>query len=238
MLSARLHRLNRKWQLGIATSVLATWLSVMPTDQLHAQTLFPAKLELSSLNGTNGFTINGISKNDRSGSSVSSAGDINGDGPDDLLIGASKADPGANKDNPNGRKYSGQTYVVFGTKTAFTTPLELSSLEVSNGFTINGIRVSDDSGAAISSVGDVNGDGVDDLLIGANKADPNGRISSGQTYVVFGRTPPNTAPVLAVIGNQTVNEGSALAFTATATDADFPANTLTFSLDATSTGKA
>ena len=40
------------------------------------------------------------------------------------------------------------------------------------------------------------------------------------------------APVLAAIGNKTVNEGSLLTFTATATDADLPANTLTFSLDA------
>ena len=44
----------------------------------------------------------------------------------------------------------------------------------------------------------------------------------------------NTAPVLAAIGNQTVNEGSTLTFTATATDADLPANTLTYSLDAAS----
>ncbi|HET9251866.1 MAG TPA: putative Ig domain-containing protein, partial [Candidatus Eisenbacteria bacterium] len=42
----------------------------------------------------------------------------------------------------------------------------------------------------------------------------------------------NVAPVLAAIGNRTVNEGSLLSFTATATDADIPANTLTFSLGA------
>src|SRR5439155_6646917 len=42
----------------------------------------------------------------------------------------------------------------------------------------------------------------------------------------------NSAPVLAAIGNKTVNELATLAFTATATDSDVPANTLTFSLDA------
>ena len=42
----------------------------------------------------------------------------------------------------------------------------------------------------------------------------------------------NVAPVLAAIGNKTVNEGSLLTFTATATDADLPANSLTYSLDA------
>ena len=44
----------------------------------------------------------------------------------------------------------------------------------------------------------------------------------------------NVAPVLGAIGNQTVNELATLSFTATATDADLPADTLTFSLDAAS----
>ena len=49
---------------------------------------FAASLELSSLNGTNGFVINGIDASDYSGYSVSSAGDINNDGYDDIIIGA------------------------------------------------------------------------------------------------------------------------------------------------------
>jgi hypothetical protein len=46
-----------------------------------------------TLNGSNGFAINGIAAGDSSGESVSSAGDVNGDGFDDLIIGARGADP-------------------------------------------------------------------------------------------------------------------------------------------------
>jgi hypothetical protein len=48
-----------------------------------------------TLNGSNGFAINGIAANDFSGWSVSSAGDVNGDGFDDLIIGATVPTPTA-----------------------------------------------------------------------------------------------------------------------------------------------
>ncbi len=138
---------------------------------------FTASIELSDLDGNNGFVLNGEAEGDFSGSSVSAAGDVNGDGIDDLLIGAYGA-------------YSidgiGTSYVVFGNSEVGTNGiLELSALDGSNGFALNGVTEDDRSGKSVSAAGDVNGDGIDDLLIGANLSDSNGR-DSGASYVVFG----------------------------------------------------
>jgi len=138
---------------------------------------FGATLELSSLDGSNGFKINGEANGDQSGRSVSSAGDVNGDGFADLIVGAYLADP-------NGSA-SGASYVVFGTDSPFGATLELSSLDGTNGFQINGEAASDFSGWSVASAGDVNGDGFADLIVGARGADPNGS-ASGASYVVFG----------------------------------------------------
>ncbi|MBU7586378.1 MAG: FG-GAP repeat protein, partial [Nostoc sp. TH1S01] len=136
-------------------------------------------LNLSDLNGSNGFVINGIDNLDFSGFSVSNAGDINGDGIDDLIIGAYRADP-------NGQNYAGESYVVFGSRNGFGASFNLSSLDGSNGFVINGIDEFDFSGRSVSGAGDINGDGIDDLIIGASGADSNGQSDAGESYVVFG----------------------------------------------------
>ncbi len=132
---------------------------------------FGASFDLSSLDGSNGFVINGIDELDESGISVSSAGDINGDGIDELIIGARNA---------------GESYVVFGSSSGFGASLNLSDLDGSDGFVINGIDAGDYSGSSVSSAGDFNGDGFDDLIIGASGADPNGNQAAGESYVVFG----------------------------------------------------
>jgi len=144
------------------------------------KTGFEASLELSHLDGNNGFVINGVAQGDYSGTSVSSAGDVNGDGIDDLIIGAYRT-------SQDGRSNVGASYVVFGNKKGFDASFELSHLDGSNGFVINGVDADDFAGTSVSSAGDVNGDGIDDLIIGASGADPNGRSNAGESYVVFGR---------------------------------------------------
>jgi hypothetical protein len=135
-------------------------------------------INLSSLNGNNGFRMDGEAASDNSGRSVSGAGDVNGDGFDDVLVGAFGADP-------NGSA-SGSSYVVFGKAAGFNTALNLSSLDGSNGFRLDGEAAHDYSGISVSSAGDVNGDGFDDVLISAPPADSNGDFS-GSSYVVFGK---------------------------------------------------
>ncbi len=142
---------------------------------------FTAALNLSTLDGTNGFRLDGIDAYDQSGVSVSSAGDVNGDGFDDIIVGAYYGDP-------NGIDVAGESYVVFGKSSRFVAILSLNTLNGSNGFRIDGIDHDDLSGRAVASAGDVNGDGFDDLLIGAVKGDPNGKYNAGECYVVFGKS--------------------------------------------------
>jgi len=127
--------------------------------------------------GAGGFAIDGEAELDFSGHAVAGGGDVNGDGLDDVVIGAYGADP-------NGET-SGRSYVVFGAGGGEVVALA-EVVAGSGGFAIDGEVEGDRAGAAVAIVGDVNGDGLADLAIGAHLADPNG-LSSGRTYVVFGK---------------------------------------------------
>ena len=75
------------------------------------------------------FGLNGVAAGDRSGSAVSSAGDVNGDGIGDLLIGGPYAGPNSS--------FSGTSYVVFGRNSVqhpFPASLELSDLDGTTAF--------------------------------------------------------------------------------------------------------
>ena len=154
----------------------------------------PAAIDLASL-GSAGVTIFGAAVQDRSGRSVSSAGDVNGDGFDDLLIGARYGDFGG-----NARLSAGNSYVIFG-KASLPATISLNSLGT-DGITIHGAETNDSSGISVSSAGDVNGDGFDDLLVGASAADASGnsKSSAGDTYVIFGKALPPAAIDLANLG--------------------------------------
>ena len=123
-------------------------------------------LDLVTLaDGQHGFVLVGQPK-DNSGFSVSSAGDINGDGLDDILVGAYGA---------------GKTTLVFGSnKTGAwgSGTLNLTTLaDGQHGFMLLG-QPGDYSGFSVSSAGDINGDELDDILVGA--------YGAGKTTLVFG----------------------------------------------------
>ncbi len=138
---------------------------------------FPAFWQSDDLDGTNGFVIDGEEGDDLAGQSVGAAGDINGDGIADLVIGAAEADP-------NGFS-SGRAYVLFGSRDSFEPLVDLGRLDGTNGFAVSGEAAFDRAGGAVAGIGDFNGDGIDDLGIGATGLDLNGD-QSGAVYVLFG----------------------------------------------------
>jgi hypothetical protein len=167
--------------------------------------------------GSKGFTINGPTRQrDRLGISVSGAGDVDGDGKADLLIGADGVTNAATGNR------SGGAAVVFGsasTDRVYTDPLAADGQSVftcaapapvaptdpctdpvRRGYWIDGAATGDSTGYSVAGIGDVDGDSVPDLALGAYGFDPanpaGGAFSgAGATYVVFGEPDAVTRPL-------------------------------------------
>jgi len=146
---------------------------------------FEANLSVASLDGSNGFRIEGIDDGDESGFSVSGSGDVNGDGRSDLVIGA----PGAFFEFPGGSVPAGESYVVYGASNGFGPNFDLSALDGSNGFLFDeggSILQGDDFGSSVSGAGDVNGDGLAETIVGHPMAVREGFPGSGESHLIFG----------------------------------------------------
>ena len=153
-------------------------------------------LDTTGLSLTDGFIIQGDTLNDALGQSVAEAGDVNGDGLADLIVGANFGrDGGAS---------AGEAYIVYGkagsTGTQFGMAMgpegmerqvvDTTDLAPADGFIIQGDTVSDQLGWSVSGTGDINGDGLDDLIAGAYEGDDGGDRDAGEAYVVYGKANP------------------------------------------------
>ena len=134
--------------------------------------------------GSAGFLIDGEAGGDRAGISVASAGDVNGDGRADLIVGAEGNDR-------TGTNAEGAAYVVFGKDDGATVSLGALG---AGGFKIVGALAGDNAGAAVAGIGDVNDDGTPDVAVGAPGADdnplevvPGDRENAGTVFVVHGK---------------------------------------------------
>ena len=165
---------------------------------------FSAVNDLSELDGADGFTLTLVQPytGGNLGRAVGSAGDFNGDGFDDLLVTAPIASGSIALSG------GGENYILFGSVAGFSAAVDLTALDSSQGVRIDGAGNNDRVGYSASGAGDVNGDGFDDIILGAQQ--PTGGFD-GETHLVFGSdvstivTNQGTSASETVIGNGQVN---------------------------------
>lgn len=145
---------------------------------------FPAASDLSALDGITGFNMVGDAPEGRFGYAVDGAGDINGDGLDDLIVSTYQVE--AERVNP------ARYYLIFGRSgpAPFNAVSLVSDLDNSTGYRFDLPSPEDGGGVALSRAGDINNDGFDDMLLGAWLTTPEGgEVGAGRVYVVYGGNP-------------------------------------------------
>jgi hypothetical protein len=133
--------------------------------------------------GSRGIRIIGAAAGDQTGASVAGAGDVNGDGFDDVLVGAPTVASG-------GRPRSGATYLVLGSPD-LPREVDLRSPPFKSVKRIEGKAAGDQTGFSVAGAGDVNGDGKADLVVGALRSDGQGKPDAGAAYLLFGADLPS-----------------------------------------------
>ena len=134
-----------------------------------------------SMDTTADVTLTGAATGDQFGRSVSSAGDVNGDGYSDVIVGA--------RWNNAGGSNAGRAYVYFGG----------AGMDDTADVILTGAAASDEFGNSVSSAGDVNGDGYGDVIVGAYLNDA-GATNAGGAYVYFGGSPMNNVADVLLTG--------------------------------------
>lgn len=130
---------------------------------------------MATLDASDKFVINGGGTAATLGAAVSTAGDINGDGKADIIIGPEAAASGR-----------GEAHILFGKSDGFASSIDLSTPADADGISISGIGSLDNLGASVGGGGDVNGDGFDDVINGAPGHNNGLILNVGKSYVIFG----------------------------------------------------
>ncbi|MEX0279861.1 MAG: hypothetical protein AB3N13_01590 [Arenibacterium sp.] len=164
---------------------------------IFGRSVFRREVDVSQLDGKNGFAIIGARQADYGAISVDIVGDVNGDGFDDAMMSAHFFDT-------QEANAAGASFVIFGKAGGFDAEIDVTTLDGSNGFRIEGEtglgQIGRNTGSAL---GDVNQDGFDDILIGAEElgSDP------GSAYIVFGHKAQASVTRIGTDLGQTINGG-------------------------------
>ncbi len=156
--------------LFLSLSVLAQQQSVSTTTKSNSTFALNKAKQPDAPTAIEEHFFNGLNDDDELGRSVASAGDVNGDGYDDLIIGAPKFDDGASAD-------VGRAYIYYGG----------NIIDNSVDVILTGDGTVNFFGISVSTAGDVNGDGYADVIVGSSSS------STGKCYIFFGGVSMNNA---------------------------------------------
>jgi len=142
-------------------------------------------IDLDHTVGAGGYIFQGVQGSDAAGETVSFAGDVDGDGLGDLVIGAPFASYGG---SDSGRLYllpQADLAALDAADGATDGVIDLAQVGSAGGYVLGGISAGDNVGGDAITTGDFDGDGLGDLLIGTGRADTGG-ANSGEAYLVLG----------------------------------------------------
>jgi len=134
-------------------------------------------VDVGSLDGTNGFSVSGIELLNTNGFNLGTIGNLDGTGPDDILLGRFDDDPNTGS--------SGDIVIMRGTAAAQSATFDVDSLAPSEAIILTGLTADVAASASVAGDFDINGDGVDDIAIGVAN-DDSSALNAGAVYVVFG----------------------------------------------------
>lgn len=163
-----------------------------------------ASINANSMTRTNGFKIYDSTSSVTVGSNVNGEGDLNADGRKDIIVFGSKFD------TVNGVNGIFSMVYVIGGPNADGSDIDVSNLSPRNGIVLSSRMSTNLLGTAISAKGDINGDGIDDLILGAALAGPDSNSAPGAIYVLFGRKTGSQNAVIEDAADVVLYGGSSL----------------------------